>query len=311
MEKVETAQIQHGPDLSHQDAPVSEEDLNEENDVIPSFSKRSSVYDERILYNLLSTIHQEHFTYIGIIATDVEDLVFLAHEIRLTCPDIILFTMQANIRYLTSDANPDLQGMPVFSTYPLFEMTQRWISPFDSPNQIQFQSNASEAEYNAILAYLGAVAHGGEDAAPDSLQERNMLDYATPFTVPNDGGKTSPVLWASVVGHDAIWPLAYHEVDKEFLEDNRLRLIERTAFECTSTSNSSSNAASSSKPLASSTPPTPGSPPCRPDMNGGVLFGPLLWIAIWTSLPISFVCFAASARWISSLAVPIVVVAVI
>jgi hypothetical protein len=84
--------------------------------------------------------------------------VFLAHQVRLTCPDAVLFTMSSNIRYLNSDVNPDLQGMLIFSTYPLFTMSQNWSSQLRSPNQIQFQSSASEGEYNGMLAHLLKIA---------------------------------------------------------------------------------------------------------------------------------------------------------
>jgi hypothetical protein len=271
MERVEATQLPRAPDVSHQDVPVAEENPDqEERDVIPSFSKRSAAYDERILYNLLSTIHQEHFTYVGIIATDVEDLIFLAHQVRQTCPDTILFTSPSiNVRYLNSDVNPDLEGMLVFSTYPLFPMTQTWTFPFDWTNLIQFQSNAAEAEYNGMLAYLGAMLPGHLSITDHSSITDHILDYATPFDTLNNVHKTHPVLWISVVGRDEIWPLGFQKVNNSKLEAAREQLFDRTVL----------NQAAD------------------PDMDR-TLDSSALSLAVWTSLPFLFVWFGALTGWI-------------
>jgi hypothetical protein len=69
---------------------LPDEEANKGADVVRSFSKRSAVDDELVLENLLRTIHREHARYVGVVATDVEDLIFLVHEIRSNCPNVVV-----------------------------------------------------------------------------------------------------------------------------------------------------------------------------------------------------------------------------
>jgi hypothetical protein len=66
-----------GPDIGRHDIPIADESNQQQRDVIPLFSGRSATYDELVLENLLATLSGEHIRYVGIVATDVEDLVFL------------------------------------------------------------------------------------------------------------------------------------------------------------------------------------------------------------------------------------------
>jgi hypothetical protein len=105
-----------GPDIGRHDIPIADESNQQQRDVIPLFSGRSATYDELVTVNLLATLAGEQIRYVGIVATDVEDLVFLVHEIRKACPNTVVFTIASDLRYLHSDVNPDLVGMLVFST---------------------------------------------------------------------------------------------------------------------------------------------------------------------------------------------------
>jgi hypothetical protein len=103
---------------------LPDEEANKGAHVVRSFSKRSAVDDELVLENLLRTIHREHARYVGVVATDVEDLIFLVHEIRSNCPNVVVFTTSANLLFAHTDATSELSGMLVFSTYPLFNELQ-------------------------------------------------------------------------------------------------------------------------------------------------------------------------------------------
>ena len=185
-----------GPRLGRHDIPIADESTQPEKDVIPLFSSRSAVYDELVLRNLLATLNSERIRYVGIVATDVEDLVFLVHEIRRACPDTVVFTTSADLRYIHSDVNPDLLGMLVFSTYPLFEWNQSWTYPFTGGSQrIQFPGEDAEGVFNATVAQLDH---------PDEMEE-----YGAPFATSPDSQGRTPALWVGVVGHDAIWPIRF------------------------------------------------------------------------------------------------------
>lgn len=185
-----------GPGLSHHDIPIADESNQPEKDVIPLFSARSAVYDELVLRKLLATLSAERIRYVGVVATDVEDLVFLVHEIRRACPDTVVFTTSADLRYIHSDVNPDLLGMLVFSTYPLFDLNQTWTYPFTGGSQrIQFPGEDAEGVFNATAVQL--------DHADD------MEEYGAPFATSPVSQVRAPALWVGVVGHDAIWPVRF------------------------------------------------------------------------------------------------------
>ena len=66
--------------------PPGEESATEPREVLPSFSDLSVHSAELTLANLLSTISREQYSYVGIVATDVRDVIFLAHEVRQALP---------------------------------------------------------------------------------------------------------------------------------------------------------------------------------------------------------------------------------
>lgn len=184
------------PGLSRHDVALGEEVAGSATDIVPSFSHDSAAYEELVLANVLATLHREHTRYVGIIATDIRDAVFLVREIRENCSDTIPFVTSADLLYLHSEFNRDLMGMLVFSTYPLFSMNQVWTAPFVGNNdRIQFSSGEAEGIYNAVLAALD--------------HREMMLDYAAPFSVESD----SAPLWMSLVGRDSLWPVWFQPLN--------------------------------------------------------------------------------------------------
>jgi hypothetical protein len=203
--------------LGHRDLGIADESGDEQPDVIPAFSDRSAMYDELSMSSLFGAIHRERIHYVGIIANDIEDLVFLVRQLRLWCPDTIIFTDGADLRFLHSDVNSDLQGMLVFSTYPLFGLNQSWTSRRGvNPRMYQFSSDEAEGVYNATLKLLAAF-----DPTIDPKLGFETVEYGAPFvdygSLGTDQGhplvNRLPVLWVSVVGADGLWPVAFHYVE--------------------------------------------------------------------------------------------------
>jgi len=180
------------PDLGRHDLDLPDEAGQVRKDVIQPFSPRAAIYDELVLSNLLTTIRREDIRYVGITATDVEDLVFLVQQIRAYCPDTVVFTTSSDIRFLHSEVNTDLRGTLLFTTYPLFGPLQKWTSPFDRDGEWQiFPSDSAHGVYNATLAQLDS--------------RKPLLDYGDPLVkLP-----PCPVVQIGVVGRDDIWPVAF------------------------------------------------------------------------------------------------------
>jgi len=217
--------------FEHRDLSISDEDPGHDHYLVQSFSHASAADDEVVLADLLSTIHQENFHYVGIVATNIQDAIFLIREIRENCPDTIPFLTSSDLLYLHSDFNRDLAGTLIFSTYPLFASNQLWTWPsnYDS-RRFQFPSGAAEGVYNAALAALD-----------DPMQ---MVDYALPFSGaskepqlwvsaeppllsvnqyptlsvsedPPPFVREGPSLWVSIVGDKAIWPVSIYPINQQ------------------------------------------------------------------------------------------------
>lgn len=98
------------PDLERQDLSLPDEASQQRRDVIPPVSPRAIIYDELVLGNLLTTIRRERIRYIGIVATDIEDLVFLVQQIRAYCPDTVVFTTSARHPFSSYRGQYRLEG---------------------------------------------------------------------------------------------------------------------------------------------------------------------------------------------------------
>jgi hypothetical protein len=180
-------------ELVRKNLSFSEEQSGSGAYVVPMFSPRSTTYDELVLDKLLESISAARMDYVRIDATDVEDLIFLAQQVKSKCSNVVLVTSTADLRFLHSDINSDLRGMLVVSTYPLFVENQSWsysVSQQNEKKREEFPSENAEGVYNATLALL----------------ERTdlMLDYRLPFSPYSE----RPPLWVSIVGNDNFWPVA-------------------------------------------------------------------------------------------------------
>jgi hypothetical protein len=170
---------------------LSLEETTNAKDVIANVSQFETFSTELALSGLLTTISREGIRYVGIIATDIRDQIFLAREIRRRAPNTVLFTFGSDLLYLHSDVNFDFQGMLLFTSYPLFSMNQVWTNPErGSQFRVQFPDESSQGIYNATLQLV---------RGPNAEE---MLEYKFPFNITED----SPPLWC-VVGNKDLWPL--------------------------------------------------------------------------------------------------------
>jgi hypothetical protein len=202
-----------GPNLGPPDVPESDEGDQPSLDVIPPFSTRTPAYEQLDLAGLLTTIQREHVRDVGIMSSDVADLIFLAGEVRQYSPDRDLFTLSSDLRVLRADVNPDLYGMLVFSTYPLRTEDQLWNSrPGKTDLSRQFPDETAEGAFNATLMALGDPGDMLDQGAP--FVKKGIINPvgdsdAESAPVITDDSELQPVLWAGVVGHDQIWPLYF------------------------------------------------------------------------------------------------------
>jgi hypothetical protein len=192
--KAEAKKGTEGNPLADQTLPLLSEKSDAARDVLPPFSELDTNSVELILSRILTTIGRERIEYVGVFATDVKDRLFLAEEVLAHCTNASVFTFDSDLLYGRSDA---LDGMLVYSAYPLFAMNQRWSYPFTASMRLQFVSGNAQGVYNATVALLQ-----GQDAPSSD----GLLEYGEPFDRPLEH---KPPLWLSVVGRNGLWPVRY------------------------------------------------------------------------------------------------------
>lgn len=185
-------------------------DRNQPVDRIGAFSPLSATAYDLALANLLTTLSRQGIRYIGILASDVRDRLFLARRIHELAPDVILFTFDNNLLYAHPEHSEEMDGMLVLSSFPLLTESDSWqellgSSPGRRPFRRQFTTEFHQGVFWAALELI-----------PDA--------HATRLP----GTKA----WIAVVGNGSLWPIAGLDLQEE---DSRVlcqasRTIRRPGF---------------------------------------------------------------------------------
>jgi hypothetical protein len=161
----------------------------------------TGVTNDLILTSIVDTIAEKRAQYVGLIATDVRDKIFLADMIRERFPDVQLFTTGGDILFTHPDYNYALKGMIVGSTHPLHPLSQSWSLLTDNGTterserqRILFPNDASEGYYNAVRIHLTDYGK-----TPDRMMDYGWVEEYPPA---QHSGVTSPSIWISAVGQN-------------------------------------------------------------------------------------------------------------
>src|SRR5262249_47157525 len=92
----------------------------------PMAPRLTAATAEQRLARILATISREQIRYVGIVATDVRDKIFLACMIRDFCPDVQVVTTNGNLLLAHPTFSAHTRGMVVASSYPLYSKNQQW-----------------------------------------------------------------------------------------------------------------------------------------------------------------------------------------
>ncbi|HXB55415.1 MAG TPA: hypothetical protein VN461_11565 [Vicinamibacteria bacterium] len=176
-------------------------------DLLPTFDPLPTSREvDLALSNILDVLGRERVSYVGLLATDSRDKLFLAQQIARHCPDVVLFTLESDLFYAHPDYARYMRGAIVVSSYPVFNGTQSWTLPFEGARmRLQLPTTNTQGVYNATLALLGYDEEG--NPLSYSPAPPNLVDYAVPQALDCPDG-CRPPLWFSVVGRGSIWPLA-------------------------------------------------------------------------------------------------------
>jgi hypothetical protein len=156
--------------------------------VMPLMSQLENPSMEIVLNTLLKTLEEERVRYIGLVATDVRDRIFLAQQIHHHLPNTAVFMFSGDLLYMHPDVNVDLRGVQVITSYPLFTANQLWTPSGSSAHfRLLFPTHTTQGVYNATLQLLGLAT--------------SMQEYGYPFDP-----RKPPAIWLSVVGAEGLQP---------------------------------------------------------------------------------------------------------
>jgi hypothetical protein len=162
-------------------------------DVIPNFSSLTVPSQDLELSNLLETISREGIRYVGILATDVKDKLFLTEKIRQFAPDTVTFTFENNLVFAHPDYAESMDGTVVISSAPLFTEGAEWL-PLSSADPARRRRQFTAEFQQGILE---AVRH---------LLEPGIR-------------RSRPEVWISAVGNGSLWPIAHLSPDAKPEDD--------------------------------------------------------------------------------------------
>ncbi len=166
---------------------------------IPTFSKEQTpVSQESVLFTIGSLLKTGAIHYVGILATDPLDTLFLARYLHKASPNLRVFTLDGDLLFEHGSDSSDYSGILTVSTYPLIPLTQVWGSA-QQKTVYAFPASTSEAVYNSTLEVLSTLAGITSSKAEILASVRDRLN---PFS---DSTKPS---WITVAGRSGFEPVA-------------------------------------------------------------------------------------------------------
>jgi len=197
--------------------PIPIDEVPDAIDNVPSLTPKMTVAsDSLVVSNILATIACEEVRYIGIVATDLLDTLFLTGLIRQHCPDVQIILLGADLRYTDREFTLDFRGAIVGSSYPLDALHQCWSYPGRGRDRRRlFVTDSDMGCYNAALVLLNAEKQNAEKAGERELlipaaHAREFVAYGPPSFESDPRGdkeRFRPAIWINQVGQQSLWPL--------------------------------------------------------------------------------------------------------
>jgi hypothetical protein len=187
----------------------------------------TAAMNDLIISNITSTLAEKRAKYIGLVASDVRDIIFLANLVRTRSPDVQLFTTGSELLYAHPDYNFALRGMIVGSVYPLHPLTQRWSNlranrdVANQPADDQKNRERIDLRYHALFAtdaFQGYYNATRVQLTDYGTSPAKMIDYG--WTVAkSEQQATMPPIWISVVGQNGQMIPVYHVPPADFANE--------------------------------------------------------------------------------------------
>jgi hypothetical protein len=210
------------PVQSGQSVPLDLRDIGTGHDSIPGLSAQMALSQEAVLFSIGSQLRQKRYSFVGVLASNILDAVFLSRYLRTICPDSRVFVFDQDLLFTRASAESPLYGTISVATYSVLIANQR--NSATPGARLQFPNQAAEGIYNATTAAL--VNARLADAKNAGVK---LLDYNFPGRSTDEGKNVRPPLWITVLGRNAYWPVAVVNSPPEQMGKDTARLAESSA----------------------------------------------------------------------------------
>ena len=206
------------PNASQSSLPFNFTDLQpNKSDEPPDFSSsQGPLSKEAVLMDFAADIRRQHYKYIGIIGSNVLDVMFLATFLRTACPDIRLFVINADLLFERDSDNAPYIGTLALTTYPMVGRNLVWASSGARLPRLPFADQYEESMFNAAFLLIREIAPQQNSAKPYEMSapfvrtNSNSGTSSNSATSNNPGNGSNPdtlPLWLTVVGTGGFWPV--------------------------------------------------------------------------------------------------------
>lgn len=170
----------------------------------PSFARgQGPLSQEAVLMKYAAELRRGHYKYVGIVATNVLDVLFLAKFLRNTSPDIRIFTFNSDLLFERDLDNAPYIGTLSVSTYPLISRSPDWINEDPLLPRLPFADQYEEGQYNASLLTMRAALGWPKTKI-------NFYEVGAQFVSGGGDIDTRPrdlPVWVTAVGTGGYWPV--------------------------------------------------------------------------------------------------------
>jgi hypothetical protein len=171
-------------------------------DETPEFSRsQGPLSKEAVLMDFANDMRREHYKYVGIIGSNVLDVMFLAGFLRNSCPDIRIFVLNSDLLFERDSENAPYIGTLAVATYPM--LGRDFVAPGaeHDPSRLPFADGYEQGQFNATVYLLKGLLPQKLAAEPYELGEPRVAGSSS-----TDVPSQFP-LWVSVVGTSGFWPV--------------------------------------------------------------------------------------------------------
>jgi hypothetical protein len=124
-------------------------------DSIPIFSgSQSPLSQNGVVNSIANAIQREGIRLVRVDATNVLDMLFLADVLKRQCPDTRLILNYPDVLLVQAAHSDPLTGTLVFTSYPAFLASNRWMGGSQKYYPVTFPDGNSEGIYNATVLLL-------------------------------------------------------------------------------------------------------------------------------------------------------------